>query len=70
MPVKASHFPGVDPVPPRAPDRGADALCGAFPSVHTRNPGLRPDHRAIRYRRAFFTRGELDGAEDIDSAET
>jgi hypothetical protein len=35
MPVKASHFPGVAPVPPQAPDRGADALCGARHSGHT-----------------------------------
>jgi len=70
MPAKASHFPGVAPVPPQASDRGADARWGALHSVHTPNRGLRSAHRAIRYRRAFFARGELDGAEAIDSAET
>jgi hypothetical protein len=69
MPAKASHFPGIAPIPPQAPDRGADALCGGRLSVHKSNRGLRPAHRAIRYRRAFFARGELDGAEGIDGAE-
>jgi hypothetical protein len=70
MPAKAKDFPGVTPIRPPAPDRGADALCGARHSVHTPSRGLRSAHRAIRYRRAFFSRGEMDGAEAIDSAET
>jgi len=46
-----------NPHPTPAPDRGADALCGARHSVHTPSRGLRSAHRAIRYRRAFFSRG-------------
>jgi hypothetical protein len=70
MPATANHFPGVAPVPPQAPDRGASALCGGRSPANTSNRGRRPAHTAIRYRRAFFCAGDVDGAERIDSAET
>ena len=70
MPAKATHFSGVAPIPSPAPDRSAYAVYGGRHSVHVPNRGVRPAHRAIRYRRAIVARGELDGAEGIDSAET
>jgi len=70
MSAKAMSFSGVAPSPTPALDRGASALYGDRRSAITPSRGLRPAHTAIRYRRAFFRTGELDGAEGIDGAET
>ena len=55
----------------RVPDRGASAFYGGrLFRNQTQSQGFGPAHTAIRYRRAFFRTGELDGAEGIDGAKT
>lgn len=70
MPAKATHFPGVTPSHPRAP------IAVPTPSAAVATPytypiaGFGPLTERSAIVEHFFARGELDGAEEIDSAET
>ena len=48
------------------PDRRSWILCGGPLSATIQEPGLRPAHPAIQYRRVITRTGELDGAKGFD----
>jgi hypothetical protein len=71
---RGDAFSGVALTPPlRMPDRWAQRPIRRrfFRNSNSIAGTSVPAHTAIRYRRAFFcTRRELDGAEEINGAET
>ena len=70
MPAKASHFPGVAPSHPRRPI-AAPTPPAALASPYTHpTAGFGPPTERSAIVVHFFARGELDGAEAIDGAET
>ena len=64
MPAQIGRFSRVASVGV-LPDRGSWALCGGpLSGDHPQEPGFRPAHPAIQYRRVTTRTGELDGAKD------
>jgi len=70
MPVKASHFPGVAPVTPGRPIVAPTPSAALFTPYTHPTAGFGPPTERSAIVVHFFARGELDGAEAIDSAET
>ena len=69
---RGDAFSGVAPESTRCPDRGTSAFYGGrFFRIQAQSRDFSPAHIAIRLLSCiFFARGELDGAEGIDGAET